>query len=1328
MLERATACLKAGARDSLKCAQHAKKAQVQVPPQASPRRSPSTFWTRGACDIDLEISLLGARAECSSAGVEGISLHNDILSVRAKKKQHDKELGTATSTSHSEGPFLEFLYPPHALAWLQRDSSQLRDCHGKRNARRLPKGFAQASRSYSSRSFSRVAEAPSQDGSVTDGMKNSATHVTASDVGGDTRPDLSGEMDTGQGGFKSDSPGSLRIDLIQAKLGPARSGRSQDEQETQPGLLQSKVTTHDTSRIVRELALNDREANEPTEKATEEDDTSPDPLAAAISPADLTDQITVHFDHMTNALETLHTIIAGSRTVHSAEDVSRVWLLYTSLPETAKADRRLMHELLLWFAKVDLETAQAHSISLFWSLPLESRTLTDYEAVLTAFLSRKTYDAVAGVHKEALRNIPTGHRITKKLFQHAVHHNNWQLALAIKDDLDSAFEDGDPEQARQQALFWVDVAEIPDLPQKAASLVRKCLWFQRRKRPRLDKFTALSARLSEEAIRQTLLSAPSNRRSDSEKQATARPTLVKLFDSIIRWSPKAPQLLEEFLIKVLELNKSEDQYRQVRGIVSYVYGHYRQMQGVHFPSRMLRSLLSRIIHQAAYVRDMRFTKHSLSIEVVVEDWQEHYAILSRGAVKRLMTFYARQGMLGPFDEYYAYLRLHFPAFRHQMSVLWTLIYVHARRGDSDKAQEAFDHVDKFARLNDEIPNLKCWNTLMHAYGRADDLVGGLKALSRMIDVGKLSPDARTIHPLLEMLARRGDAEGITDLLQQYDSLTGELHMTGFIGSRMRALIHSGEVPQAEQLLKETVKKVRLREIAGTLTECFNILIAAYAGQRDLEGTMRTYRWMKAENVRLDRYTYSPLILALIHFRQTPAAYTIMTKVMRKEGFRPTAIHYAMIMAGFVKQGMYDRAIWLHQKMTKMNIRPSLATRSNYMNALAMKQEKEGTAFSPEGEPAPLMHVINELRDALLEHDGSEIASKDPVFGHDPTGGGEDVREHFVAIIFAHGKHRCFEAVHELFRMFVSESEKIGKSNAFLPMRILVAMMDAHLRNGEYDQVEAYWNIAKDNADHIAPKIAIPDYREASPSTSVTSRTTIASPVGECLPGASGSEDDRAEVGFESSQGPAVQDSQTLLPAPRPRIVPQLSPGFKYILTRPLRYYLRALAAQDRIADVLTTFTSLVRRGYAFDTITWNRLIEYLCTAKPPLALLAFTFTERFLIPNFPGWTRRSTTRRLARKSAESEGLQFIRARYLSYDVLVPQYRTMVFLTAALLKLRRMEATGASRANGDIGRFVGTIRQIEAMAPKTLDAVNSMPQVEHDKYQHTLLRSDEANKL
>jgi pentatricopeptide repeat-containing protein PET309 len=198
---------------------------------------------------------------------------------------------------------------------------------------------------------------------------------------------------------------------------------------------------------------------------------------------------------------------------------------------------------------------------------------------------------------------------------------------------------------------------------------------------------------------------------------------------------------------------------------------------------------------------------------------------------------------------------------------------------------------------------------------------------------------------------------------------------------------------------------------------------------------------------------------------------------------------------------------------------------------------------------------------------------------------------------------------------------------------------------------------------------------------------------------------------------------SLLARPRREDPTKPAPALRHILSQPLRHHITALAAQSRFSEMVSSVANILGQGYILDNSTWNIFIEHLLRPSPPFALLAFRLTERYLIPSFPGWIKGKP---VSNHSARVAGLQYIQARYLSPDQLMPRYKTLVKLAAAVLEIRRVDALGLRKnkdsefGNENLRKYVGTMKQIQQHAPRTLYAVQSMPTVE-DKLQTTLLR-------
>ncbi|KAI7561591.1 hypothetical protein KC317_g8975 [Hortaea werneckii] len=293
-----------------------------------------------------------------------------------------------------------------------------------------------------------------------------------------------------------------------------------------------------------------------------------------------------------------------------------------------------------------------------------------------------------------------------------------------------------------------------------------------------------------------------------------------------------------------------------------------------------------------------------------------------------------------------------------------------------------------------------------------------------------------------------------------------------------------------------------------------------------------------------------------------------------------------------------------------------------------------------------------------------------------------------------------------------------------------SLMMAHLTAGQHDEVERCWDLAKEQANEISKTEPVPQLRSSNGDAEPEG-------LGDILQLKPPS--DAQEAGFQinsKSTAPSntttdkgatasAKSSQTLMPSndQSDATTSKPSPGRSYILSRPLRLYLYSLGAQQRMRDMLSIVSRLFTQGYTMDNPTWNAFIQLLCQSSPPLVLLAYTLTERFLMPNFPGWAPVSANGYLPHASARQQGLQYIRARYLSPGQLMPQYKTLVHLGAAVLQLRSIEAMGRRGQIDDLAgmdKYIGSMRQLRKEAPRTLFAVQSMPKVD-DALQNRLLR-------
>ncbi|KAK3714287.1 hypothetical protein LTR37_007873 [Vermiconidia calcicola] len=1294
MLERVTACLKSGAaREPLRCARKAPR---------SKRMLHSTFWNHGAGVLDLPQWALPMFPIPSDLPLKSDSM--EIVSSRSKKASRE-EVPTESSAM-ADGVFLDFLYPPKALAWFRRTSGQQLQRWEKRNMRRLPEGYVLVSRRYTSRSYRPFEREEDVSGHRSEPQSGDAS---------DSKSWYDRVMKTAQ---ENENTANPTVAAVQSDGGAQRPLRTD--------ALGSKIVKSGPSSEAN-LSLDAGFADSPGELAEAKSD----------------------------RMQTLRNIIMSTRERTSPTDTAkslalteRAWSLYESLNQEYKEDIRLKQELLDWLAVQQNESAVIHCTELYHSIPKESRTFEVYSAALALFMSREEHALALDLHTEALENLENGYLISRTLFRHAVDKQQWPLAIQAATQHNATYSERN--QLSQIRVFWLHVSEMPQLFEKAVELAK--IFGREDGLGSADSVTReFCSKFFKEAISHELsISDGTLQTNASGKQVPPRASIRTMFQHIFDMDSNASKFFEHTLMTVLD-PESKINYSDYHHVISFVYLQYCKMPGVVPSQPLLLQLLRRVTRYWEAMRQSTSSRNSVDTSTVVDDWERFHDHLNHEAITFLVTHHARCGRVEEFEKWWENFRSVYPAYTDQRDVFWTLVLIHARRADLDKAQQAFAKIRRAMAEHGEEPDLKCWNILLHAHSRCDDLEGALTNFHNLVHYAKLKPDLYSFNSVIWMVAKHGDVAGTEDLLRQYDQLVGGKRHTSLMAALMTAHSNNHDIRAAEGVLREMIAMRDEARIHGPFTQAFNCLLGFYATRRDVKNTMRVYRLMKHQNVRLDGDSFAMLMKALVAIRHTHAAYKILREVMPDHDLQPTAHHYSLVLAGYTKMHLYKEALEVHERMTNQNIKPTLSANVHYLKAKAAIERRklyEEGDVDQEAEPARLEETIKELEEIMLRQDATDIASGDPTPVTDKLDLDNPIAPYFDFLIFIHGHRRCFSAVQDLFAKYKEMVQERGRGEP-MPIRMLSALMSAHWYAREHDKVEEYWNLAKDQADRVAPSVQVPrlgplpageeamdvDPLELEPieyeSDQVSSDPTAfqraaaadvkpshSDPVDQTRYTPAGTMPMDSQVTGLDSKQILLLDKQVLRSRP--------APGKRHILNRPLLWYLKALSSQSRIKDAITTVAQLLSQGYIINKRPWNFFIRSLLDSSPPLALLAFILTERFLIKRFPGWKR--TVRSGTKTQEKLEHLEHMRARYLKPNELMPEYETLVRLGAAMLDIRRFESMGRRGLKTDmpleLQRYVGTVRQIRTKAAKTMYAVQSMPRV-NDKVQSKFLRRESS---
>lgn len=998
----------------------------------------------------------------------------------------------------------------------------------------------------------------------------------------------------------------------------------------------------------------------------------------------------------------------------------RAWAVYSALDLNVRNDLKLRRKLLSWYSmQRNVDVAQDYALRLFERMDKTERDPSAYHSMIAAYLNNPMVDK-SSVHKaltlhdEASKQFQKSGSIGSNLLMKcAVERCNWGLAIAVSDTFKRYRERQGDSLSKGLSELFDGIAQVNDLASKVKSLLDLCE-ARAGKVYLVGRLQGVLETLFGEFVSRICTPKPPRELTTSHHEFRQ---LVQRMDGM---GCLNASMYEVCLIRMTATG-STSLRGHLTGLIWFVYRLYRKAPNSRPSIPLLHRLLLFWKNHRIMVTGNDGTRRAFDVHTIVKDWRTHYGYVDDGGLFVLMEAYARLGQVSEVSEYAAAYKALHPDGLEDASKLWPLIYVHAMRRDSEAARNQFDKLGTEYKTE---PDLRCWNVLLYAYERADDIDGALDALTRLTESG-MKPDKYSYGPIISMYGKQGDIDSVNGVLALAKE-NGIQHSTLMLNGLITAHLNADDIDGAKAALDNAVELVQKGKSSGSLSICFNSIMNGYALRRDSVMTMSIYRHMRETQVTLDGRSYGALLLALCTHRQTNSAYRILTTIMPAKNIRATSLHYAVVMAGYTNQGMYDEAIQTHIHMEENAVRPSASTRMAYLKAKAMKESEDRRASTDSDgiSAATLQGTIDELL-KILDMTEAVPVSGDPEPGIQNDMSQSTATSYFEFLIFIHGQRHCFLAVQQLFLAYTEKvAPQDGQDNA-PPIRLLTALMSAHLRAGEYSEVDKYWHLVKTQADQTR-QIASPE-RRPEPSTA----PLLDSPF------------------YDPTQAGAVSlsDESTLPSPPRIRSA-KPSPALRFTLSRPLRYYMASLSsrAPAAIATMTATVASLLSSSYSLDNRTWNAYIVHLCRASPPRTLLAYTLVERFLMPSWPGWTHTRTilTNMRARPStaARAEGLEYIQTRYLRPGQLVPQYRTMVYLAHALLALRQQETVGG-RPGGErrvrrkkrgqvegldlqvdnIDAQMGTLKKVRKTAPRTLDAVQDMPTV-FDRLQRKLIRGDE----
>ncbi|KAL1635890.1 hypothetical protein SLS58_010058 [Diplodia intermedia] len=1176
----------------------------------------SSFWHHGAGDLDLP------------AWWASVLQPSPASDSQPHDPPEESGRNAARQAAAQDGLFLDFLYPAKTLALMHHLSGSGWEGWQARQARVATAGRA---RHYSSNTKgpgnNPNASAPPPDEDLATDPETPSSDAGLEDPGVDNVPaesdeDLATDPETpGSDAGLKDSDTSLEdsdVDDVPAEFDDDSDPSHDDPFKDMSPMPMPHTTEFESARFLEDL----------------------DP-----------DKEWVH--QVENPAEELRSLLEAGES-----DSTVIWKLWK---RSRKATRtpELSAAALEYFSSVRpfVRTLAEEVVSIFKALDIEDRRTSSYRGAVVAYLSMGKLGRAALVHQECIDSgkAMSGNIATSDILAHAIEKQNWQLAIEAYTAMSSV--------VGPQAEFW-SVAEksfkLSFLTESFLVHFRRMRLLTGREPEEQDQIRAFASEFGARAIEQF---APNARNAASG---------LNLYRLIMRL--KRDCFLEtrhfEHALEGMLGSKKTKHIGKLPKVVRKLFHMYiataKADPTITVNAQVLYTVLYAITRTMNISHGTRERGPRLDIGHVIEAVTHFFKRPPNAMLELLMDSFAGIGDVKQAKNYFRQI----PVPQRKPWHYEYLLKGYAKRGDIVNATEMFE---KISSLIGKTPHVRAWNVLLHAYVRNDDLVGASRIFDDLMASSE-RPDTYSFTAMLDLMSQRGDVDGVKDMFAlAADFDPNMIQTTELAGYLVTAFINIDDMEAAELVAEQLRKRKGSGRMEGSFRPIWNLLATAYALRRDVAATRRIYEEMQKDGTTPDEMTYAALLQALCLTGNTDGAYKVLRLVIPKKLRKPLALHYAIVMGGYINQGSYEKVPYVDMLRKQRGILPSTSTRVAVAKAVALS-EHVGRYRKERGEA--LTRTDQVVSDMILKESPWEWVME-PQTGLGLRNLQETAGAYLDLVMLIQGDRKAFNTVDQLYKAWQQLHKPRADPNTETtgmtpPLRMLVALMNTQFKAEAYDEVERLWNLAVDKAAMMTE---------------------------QALP--------KAAVNPES-----------------PQPTNALPPARRHLLSRPLVIYLRTLHYQGRYADAQRIVSELLAQGYTLDNLAWNLYIQLL--ARTGRISLAFSLCEQHLMPQWVGWRSsawHSSSGAKRRHYFRTRGWDYmnINPNLTKRNVVMPQYRTMVFLAAALKYVRRLRAVGGGGALGNIDGDVALSETLlRTTSPRTMAALQAMPRLQDDLQRRFLM--------
>ena len=813
-----------------------------------------------------------------------------------------------------------------------------------------------------------------------------------------------------------------------------------------------------------------------------------------------------------------------------SHDQEELWSTYQSLLRSGQClSTRQIIGMLKRLSASGQEEDSRRLLKVYYDVPVGDRRALHYSHAITASLKLGDCDAALCSHREATsRHIFSAG--APSILRHAVTQHEWDKVAAVLHPfsgsavIDSSHQD-----------IWSDVEILP------FNFLARC------------STRAVEAAQQRKVDKEATLVSPSKtivfelmKRTFTIRGPDIKIPHLQTFVSILSKAEDAVEanamssLQTEALRQLLSLPQAEAKVAAIKTYAAFRKSH----PSYHCPQEVL----------AQIIREWDVVLEFSLLESLIADFQNNFGPLGTNTFWILINTFSVRGYASETKKVFDLYRVSIDGKGTlKKAICNQYLMVHFRRADPHGVIQAFHELEKMKGYK---PDITRYNIVLTALARVSDADSVQPWIDKMENDG-FEPSEKTYFELMHIFSERGDQEMVEHLLEQMQAkgIARSAAMHFFI---MLTHVNNGRLDDAESLLEDHLT----HGPAAERTPIWNILLTAYARRGHLEKVKAIHSRMREIDIPSDGSTYAAIVRALVEASFTDAARTVVSDVMPKSDLRPTSLHFAIVMEGYRKSHEYNKVFSLYELMLHRKVTIDIGSKLILLRSAAeIDQGDNENGTRSEMYPRAL-EILKEITASL---DPSELASLGPYrFVSFQNLNEAWISTYFEFIIRLHGAAGAFDIVSKTFEKYVSISAKFSDRDiaSSPPMQMVAALLVAHKKAGNHEQVERCWYLALDKCDQLARRALT-------------------------VSGAS---------------------SSSVLPSRR------------FIVNIPLGPYISHLGNTERYDEMVDVVTDLLDVGWELDGENLNQYIQYLCRSPDSAhQLMALTLCEKLLMPSWNGW-------------------------------------------------------------------------------------------------------------